>query len=251
MSAGRRIFCAALLFCGAAVWITVLPPLFMSIINTGTVIGALGGALLIAAALMTPLINTRPRRIFYRIYIAFLALLAGYAAYLSAEMAGSCLDRPKPDSTRTAVVLGCQVYDSGPSLMLKSRLDAALEYLNVSPRSVCVVSGGKGEGEPVAEAFAMKEYLVSHGIEESRIFTEDRSSSTEENLAFSKRIIEENGLPEETVIITDGFHMLRARLLARKENIGALSFPSETPPLLLPVYWYREWAGVTYTRLFS
>ncbi len=97
----------------------------------------------------------------------------------------------------------------------------------------------------------MKEYLISHGIEPSRVFTEDKSLSTEENLAFSKKVIEENGLPKEVVIITDGFHMLRARMLAEKQGIDALSFPSATPLHLLPVYWYREWAGVTYTVLFS
>lgn len=251
MPVGKRILCAVMFFGGCFALLTVLPPLFMRIINAGTLIGVLGGGMLIFAALVGRVVNTGRRRVLYRVYLALIALLIGYAGYLSVKMIGSCLDSPHPNSGRTAIVLGCQVYDSGPSVMLKNRLDAALEFLDSSPRSVCIVSGGKGEGEPVTEAEAMKEYLVSNGIEPSRIFTEDKSLSTEENLAFSKQVMEENGMPAEAVIITDGFHMLRARMLAEKQGIDALSFPSATPLHLLPVYWYREWAGVTYTVLFS
>lgn len=73
------------------------------------------------------------------------------------------------------------------SLTLKLRLDAALEYLEHSPNTAVIVSGGKGDGENISEAEAMKRYLVSHGVDEGRIITEDKSTSTWENFKFSKR----------------------------------------------------------------
>ena len=43
---------------------------------------------------------------------------------------------------------------------------------------MCIVSGGKGETEPVAEAYAMRDYFVDMGIDEERILTEADSYST-------------------------------------------------------------------------
>ena len=76
---------------------------------------------------------------------------------------------------------------------------------------------------------------------------EDKSSSTYENLEFSKSIIEENNLCSDIVIVTDGYHQLRAEMIAKNlgyENISNISAP--TSPWLVPTYWVREWFGVAY-----
>lgn len=63
------------------------------------------------------------------------------------------------------IVLGVQVREDGPSAVPKYRLDAAIDYLNENPNTVCIVSGGQGANEPFSEAKGMAEYLLDKGIE--------------------------------------------------------------------------------------
>lgn len=78
------------------------------------------------------------------------------------------------------VVLGAQVRKSGPSKVLRYRLDTAINYLNENPGTICIVSGGKGPNEPVAEAQGMTNYLESYSIKKNRIIKEMKSKTTQE-----------------------------------------------------------------------
>lgn len=144
----------------------------------------------------------------------------------------------------TVVVLGCQVKEEGASEMLSRRLDKAYEILSENENVYCIVSGGKGENEPVTESSVMKEYLEEKGIDAGRILEENQSLNTYENLVYSKKIIQENGLDEKMLIVTDGFHQLRAKILASKQGIKTAGRSSRTPFYLAFTYWVREWFGI-------
>ncbi len=173
-------------------------------------------------------------------------LIAGFilAAVISAFMVKTAFNRP--DSPKTAILLGCKVNGLSPSLMLKRRLDTAYEYLTENKDAIIIVSGGKGENEDISEAECMKEFLVSKGISSSRVIMEDKSSSTLENLEFSKKLLEEYGLRNEVVIITDSFHQLRASMIAKNLDLKTWNVSAHTPFYLLPTYWVREWFGITW-----
>lgn len=102
---------------------------------------------------------------------------------------------PPPEGA-TVVVLGAALRGEQPSRMLAERLKTAATYLRDHPESSCVVSGGQNDDEIISEAEAMKRYLVGLGIEESRIYLEDRSTNTEENLRMSRDVVEREGLPD-------------------------------------------------------
>lgn len=85
------------------------------------------------------------------------------------------------------IVLGAQVKESGPSVVLRYRLDRAVSYLKENDNTLVIVSGGKGINEPATEASVMKEYLINEGINEERIIIEDKSNTTKENLINSKK----------------------------------------------------------------
>ena len=158
----------------------------------------------------------------------------------------------EPNNSKVVVVLGCQVKKTRPSLMLKRRLDAAKELLESDGELVCVVSGGKGTGEDISEAQCMKEYLVSCGIDEKRIIEEDRSTTTYENLKFTRDILDERGLGRDIIIATDAFHEYRASLLAKKLGYSSTSAcPAFTKFRYLPTYWVREWIGLTHYFIFG
>lgn len=154
-------------------------------------------------------------------------------------------DKPKDENT-TLVVLGCQMKDSGPSLMLRRRLDAAYDYLIEHENVKVIVSGGKGADEPVSEASGMSDYLMARGISPDRIYVEDKSKNTEENIAFSKAIIERENLCGDITIVTDGYHQLRADIFAKRQGIRSYNISAPTSLWLVPTYWIREWFGVVY-----
>ena len=156
-----------------------------------------------------------------------IAILLLTAAVISGFMIAAM--NAKPVGGETAIVLGCKVRGENPSRMLRERLDAAYDYLTEYP-----------------EAFVMKKYLVNRGIDADRIFEEDRSESTAENLSFSMKIMEDIGIKEDAVIITDGFHQLRAKMIAAKLGLNVSAWSANTAVWLLPTYWVREWFGVLY-----
>ena len=135
--------------------------------------------------------------------------------------------------------------------MLKRRLDAAYGYLSEHDSVCAVVSGGQGSDESISEAQCMKDYLVARGIAPERIFMEDRSVNTEENLRFSKAVISENGLPGRITLVTDNFHQYRAELIAESNGIEAYNISGKTSWYLLPTYGVREWFGIVYYKLFG
>lgn len=146
------------------------------------------------------------------------------------------------------IVLGAQMKASGPSMILKARLDEAIRYLEENPETKVIVSGGQGSDEPISEAEGMKTYLMKNGIEEERIFTEDKSVNTNQNLKFSAEYI---NIEEEHVgIVTSNFHIYRSVKLAEKlgyENVCGIAADSYV--FLLPANMLRECASVVYYKL--
>lgn len=184
------------------------------------------------------------------IIVSFLGGLCFAAAICISALMIWAMDIP-PQKPVNVIVLGCRVKDSGPSLMLEKRIEAAYEYLSCYPEAVCMASGGKGDDEPYSEAKAIADGLIARGIASDRIILEDRSANTFENIRNSRLIMEELGLPCEAVIVTSEFHQLRARLIAKKQGFTVYSKSSQTFLPLLPAYWIREWLGVTHEFLIG
>ena len=123
------------------------------------------------------------------------AVLAGavtFAGLFGAVLYGS-YDHIQGDP-RAMVVLGCQVMPDGePSILLRDRLDRALDYLEDHPDLTVVVSGGQGDNEPVTEARCMADYLMERGVEEDQLLLEERSHNTDQNLRYSRELLEAEG----------------------------------------------------------
>ncbi len=90
------------------------------------------------------------------------------------------------------IVLGARVKKDGISRSLKERLDTAIQYSEENPETIFVLSGGKGIDEPISEAEAMRDYMVYNGVAPDKILLETHSTSTVENIAYSRLVIEED-----------------------------------------------------------
>jgi len=152
------------------------------------------------------------------------------------------------------VVLGAGVHGTTPSFSLRNRLDAAYDFLVKNPDVVCIVSGGKGQGEQITEAQCMYDDLVSKGIDPGRIWQEDKATSTEENLQFSLDLIEARTgqRPTQINLLSSEYHLYRAGLFAKAQGVTAYGVPAQTTKFVLRVnYFLREIAGVWHEILIG
>ncbi len=152
------------------------------------------------------------------------------------------------------VVLGAKVRDDGPSVSLWDRINAAADYLKAHEDTIAIVSGGQGEDEPITEAQCMHDELVKLGIDESRIWMEDKATSTDENMRFSLDLIEEKTgtRPERLAILSSEYHLYRSSLMAKKLGIEFVGVPAKTSRLSQLVnHAMREVAGVWHFYIFG
>ena len=251
-----RLFRLSLIVVGGlAFWIFAVPLSLSVSLNIGNLTGLLvSGALVVYGLFFQPINALRKRwkkRKYFRFVVGFtefmIVLTAVLAFFLSILMLKGAINSPK--GNETVIVLGCRVYGEAPSLSLRERMDAAYEYLNKYPETYCVVSGGKGVGESISEAECMYRYLTNKGIDGERIFKEDASTSTRENIAFSLQVIEENNLPSDVAIATSEYHQYRVSLVAKELGVKNTAVNGRTASWLFPTFYVRELYGILYELL--
>ena len=230
----------------------VLPLTLFGILNAGNGIGIAFSLLLITYSIFFKQINNGiadfykkklGRFILQPIFVVILLIII-FIIFTTVKMIYTANNHPKEETT--VVVLGCQVKPHGPSLMLKERLEAAYEYLNENKNVKCILSGGQGADEPMSEAECMHNWLVDKGIAKDRLYIEDKSTSTRENLIFSKKIIDENSLNPIMTVITNDFHQYRASKIAETLGIINYNVSGKTLITLLPTYYIRELGGILF-----
>ena len=147
------------------------------------------------------------------------------------------------------LVLGAKVNPYGPSLTLRNRINAAYGYLTAHPDSIAILSGGQGPDEPMTEALCMYNELVAMGIAPERLWMEDQSTNTWENMKFSRTMLEKNtgSVPDKIALVSSEFHLFRAQLFARQFGFDPVGVPASTTlPVLKVNYFLREAVAVWY-----
>jgi len=128
------------------------------------------------------------------------------------------------------IVLGSGTRGDTPSPTLKSRLDSSMMWLGRNPDLKLIVSGGPIKGKPFSEAEVMKRYLVANGVDENKIIVEELSTTTRENIKYTKQLIDRLGTRSQAVaVVTSDFHLFRAKYLARKYYPEVYGIASATP----------------------
>ena len=208
----RRLFAAAFVFLASAVLLRFVPGLRFS-----ALLCLCAAAVLFIFYLLEHFARRGHRAAAWCELALIAALLLGFSLFTVLEtmvVRGSFAD--ESDAPVSAViVLGAGVNGETPSLTLRPRIDAAAAYLEEHPAVPVVLSGGQGPGEAITEAECMRRALVRRGVDESRLYPEERSTSTQENLRYSRAILEELGVDpaQRVAIVTSDFHLCRARLM--------------------------------------
>ncbi len=193
----------------------------------------------------------KPKFIVRLIKFMFIFLLGSFIIIESLIVYhGSKSDTAKVDYL---VVLGAGLWGETPSLTLRQRLDESLKFIKENPSTKVVLSGGMGPGETITEAEAMRRYLVEHGVDEKLLIKEDKSTSTKENLRFTRELLRkiDNRDNIKIKIITTNFHMFRSKLLAKSNGFEVYGQPAPIHPLLIPAYYIREYMAVIKSLIFD
>jgi len=151
------------------------------------------------------------------------------------------------------IILGAGLRGKIPSIPLIQRLNASLEYVTINPNIKIVVSGGRGIDESITEAEAMKKFLIKRGVAKEQIIKEERSTSTLENLKFTTEILEELDKKEniEVTIVTNNFHIFRAKFLAKRQGLKAYGYPAPLHSALVFTCFVREYFAVINSFIFD
>lgn len=172
-----------------------------------------------------------------------LLCLGFLAAMITGVLIGNAAAGEDATGCQYVIVLGAGVNGTVPSRSLQERIDAAYAYLTKNPGITCIVSGGQGPGEDITEAQCMYDRLTAMGIDPDRIWLEESSTSTRENIAFSLALIEERtgSRPESAGILSSEYHLFRARTVAAEQGLTAVGIPAKTGWAHLFVnYFLRE-----------
>ena len=213
--------------------------------------GAALGIWLSFSQLTFPLRNVL-LNVYSGIFVYLECLLA--ATVIHALMAG----RHEPDYDRDyVIVLGCRIRPDGTLYpLIRARVDRAIDFVRAQEaatgkRAVLVPSGGRGADEPESEAAAMARYMRSRGVEDERILCEERSTTTRENLRFSRALIEERCAGAKAAFSTSSYHVYRGGILAAESGWRIDGMGSRTVWYFWPNAFLREFVGLLSSRVLQ
>jgi Uncharacterized conserved protein len=175
------------------------------------------------------------------------------------------------------IVLGTPVRGEMPGRTLKLRLEKAAEYAIQNPETIMVLSGGRTGADAKAEAEVMRQYLLEKGVPDEQMVLEVRSTSTVENIAYSRILIDmmrkekdkenpsdKRALPaylpsmmghkpdnsRQVGILTSNFHLYRAMQIARKQGMQEISgIASPSDRILFVHFCFRDGLAILKERL--
>ena len=186
------------------------------------------------------------------ITLVITALLTFLLSCAAGVVSSSTVDETRPCDA--AVVLGAGAWDGGISNVYKQRLEHAAALYRGSMVKTIIVTGGTAAGNAHSDAYEAAAYLIGLGIPEEAILKEELSTVTEKNLAFSKTIMEREGL-KDALIVSDPLHMCRAMSMADDLGMQAYASPTKTsayqslrtqiPFLAREVFYYAGWLIVS------
>jgi uncharacterized SAM-binding protein YcdF (DUF218 family) len=222
----------------------------LGLFNFGIVLpGSIGIAFLLLALCWDRVARWRAagrrRQLLWRVaWTAFAIWLVTVGVFFHGIRSGMRVSVPAGTPIKAIIVLGSGTPNCQASPALTARLDQGLVQAQRWPAAKVVVSGGQDFGQHCTEADIMADYLIARGVAAGRLIREGRSTSTEENLVFSRRLLEEQGADStgSIIVVTSDFHVRRALGIARKAGFNEVfGVGADTPLYLRFNAWLREY----------
>lgn len=134
-----------------------------------------------------------------------------------------------PLERRAALVLGAKTQDNVMSNALRARVDYAIELYQTGQVGAVIFTGGFRDKDPAreqSESALARDYAVQRGVPTQRIWIEQRSTTTLENLREAQAIVNAQGFAQ-VALVSDRWHLARAQAMAH--DLGLSVVPAPTP----------------------
>ena len=164
----------------------------------------------------------------WRIAAILVAIVVLYVLYVAIHIWWVAREDDHPHSD-AIVVLGASQYNGVPSPVFAARLDHALTLYQMGVAKHIVTVGGKEPGDNYTEAESGAAYLEQHGVPKTALIADQTGRDTLESV----RAVAATFKAEDwhtAVLVTDPWHCLRARTMARYVGIHAVTSPERTGP---------------------
>ncbi len=152
---------------------------------------------------------------------------------LEVALIGAIYVQARTDQARPVdaiVVLGTTQYNGVPSPTLEARLDRAVALYQDGTAPLIIVTGGNLPGDVYTEAEAGQMYLVEAGVPETAIVLENEGNDSWQSMNGVAGILAARNL-DRILLVSDGFHLLRLKMMARDLGITAFATASEGSPI--------------------
>lgn len=199
---------------------------------------------------MTPLAWFRWAR---RITLVLVLLVVGYVGSVAVHIWWVAREDQHPH-VDAIVVLGASQYNGVPSPDFAARLSHAVVLYNEGVASTIVTVGGKQPGDNYTEAESGAAYLHQHGVPRHALVALQTGRDTLRSLQAVKAAFGDHDW-HTAVIVTDPWHCLRARTMARDLGIAADTSPERDGPAVASRsvefrYIARETEAYIYYEIF-
>ncbi|CAM3083789.1 YdcF family protein [Prescottella defluvii] len=130
------------------------------------------------------------------------------------------------------VVLGAAQYAGTPSSVFEARLDQARKLYEQGVAPAIVTVGGKQEGDQYTEAASGKNFLIDEGVPADAILAVEEGSDTLLSVEAVSREMGQRGM-HSAVLVSDPWHSLRTRTMARDAGLEAWTAPTRQGPAVI------------------
>ncbi len=161
-------------------------------------------------------------RILLVVALVLLVFITAFGIYLNSY--GRRDQSAQAGKVDVVIVLGAKVM-LGRHTSMVERTRRGAELVKNGQAGYLLLTGGQGSDEDRSEASAMAELATGFGVPREKLILEDKSRNTRENALFSARICHERGW-QKVIIVSDTFHLWRARRNFQHENLTVYTSPA-------------------------
>jgi uncharacterized SAM-binding protein YcdF (DUF218 family) len=193
------------------------------------------------------------RRAFGGIVVAVILMALGWAAVVVAVAVQAAHDQAT--AADAIAVLGAAQYNGRPSPVFRARLDHAATLYQRGLAPTVLVTGGVGARDTLNEANVGRSYLVRLGIPDEAVIPLAGGHDTFSSIDQVRRWFDGRD-SRRVLLVSDGFHMLRLQIIARRLGLTPYTSPAASSPIHANVrrntgYLFAEGFKVPFTWLFQ
>ena len=133
--------------------------------------------------------------------------------------------RPHLQKADAILVMGAAQYNGRPSPVFRARLDHAITLHQQQYAPFLIVTGGVGKGDTLSEGEVGRRYAEAKGVFPEMILVEREGVTSFESIEAAAALMRAHNL-KSALLVSDGYHMLRLELLARRAGIVGYRAPA-------------------------